>query len=44
MNRKNMRDLFKVKIEYEGQVLTKEKAKGLKGLKKVFKTLELKLR
>lgn len=44
MNMRNMQDIFKVKIEYEGQVITKEKAKGVKGLQNVFKKLEMKLR
>jgi len=47
MNRKNLRDMrdtFKVKIEYEGQVLEKSKVKGLSGLDKLFKDLKLKLR
>jgi len=44
MNGKNMRDLFKVRVEYEGQVITKQKAKGVKGLKQIFKNLEFKLK
>jgi hypothetical protein len=44
MNQRNMRDMFKVRIEYEGQIITKEKAKGVKGLKSIFKNLELKLK
>jgi hypothetical protein len=47
MNMKNLRDMretFKVKIEYEGQVLEKSKVRGLSGLESVFKNIRLKLR
>jgi hypothetical protein len=44
MNNRNMRDMFKIKVEYEGQMLYKGKAKGVKGLKKTFEDLEYKLR
>ena len=44
MKNRNMSDLFKVKVEYEGQIITKEKVKGVKGLQSVFKKLEMKLR
>jgi hypothetical protein len=39
-----MSDVFKIKVEYEGDTLHKEKCEGLDGLKKVFKKLEFKLK
>ena len=38
-----MDDVFKVKIEYEGLTLTKSKAKGVKGLEKIFKAIKGKM-
>jgi hypothetical protein len=42
MNRRDMQDMFKVKIEHDGKPFYKGKVRGSKGLKKIFDDLEFK--
>lgn len=43
MDMRNIRDMFKIKVEYEGQTLIKQKGKGKKGLRKIFNDIDSKL-